>query len=134
MDKLSKAENLGRQVWLAGLGAYSTSWKYAVKTLESTQKKTNGLLDECLSKGEQIDVQMKESLKAKQFMEQKIKRLKDKLGFSNHNEDLLRLNALNVKIDHLIDVIAKMNEDKKKYPNKVKNHTFERKAVSKVKK
>ena len=41
MDTLKELEKIGRKAWLAGIGAYGTSWDYAVEKFDETYAKTN---------------------------------------------------------------------------------------------
>ena len=111
MNTLKNVEKLGRQAWLAGLGAYGSSWKYAVEKFDQTYTKTNVLVNELISEGEKIEVELKEKMKAKEILDSKIVALKDKLGL-NEVSEAERLAELTSKIDVLADAVTKLVETK----------------------
>ena len=51
MTTLKDVEKLGRQAWLAGLGAYGSGWKFAVEKFDETYSKTGEMLNELISEG-----------------------------------------------------------------------------------
>ena len=111
MSTLKNVEKLGRQAWLASLGAYGSSWKYAVEKFDQTYIKTNVLVNELISEGEKIEVELKEKMKAKEILDTKIVALKDKLGL-NEASEAERLAELTTKIDILTDEVTKLAEAK----------------------
>jgi hypothetical protein len=111
MSTLKDVEKLGRQAWLASLGAYGSSWKYAVEKFDQTYTKTNVLVNELISEGEKIEVELKEKMKAKEILDSKIIALKDKLGLNEASESE-RLAELTSKVDILADAVTKLVETK----------------------
>jgi len=109
MNTLKNVEKLGRQAWLAGLGAYGSSWKYAVEKFDQTYTKTNVLVNELITEGEKIEVELKEKMKAKELLDTKIVALKDKLGL-NEASEAERLGELTSKVDALTDAVTKLTE------------------------
>jgi len=116
MSRLEKAEKLGRQAWLASLGAYGSGWKYAVEKLDETYTKTNALMNELISEGEKLETELQEKLNAKSVLDGKISALKDKLGL-NQVSDSERLADLDTKVDDLIAAVE--SYAKKLKPKKV---------------
>jgi len=109
MSAFEKVEKLGRQAWLANLGAYGTAWKYAVEKLDETYTKTNSLMSELVSEGEKLEADLQDKLKARFVLDSKINALKDKLGL-NESSDATRLAELDSKVDDLISAVAKLAE------------------------
>ncbi|MCF6193818.1 MAG: hypothetical protein L3J46_05750 [Kangiellaceae bacterium] len=109
MSAFKKVEKLGRQAWLANLGAYGTAWKYAVEKLDETYTKTNALMSELVSEGEKLEVDLQDKLKARFVLDSKINALKDKLGL-NEASDATRLAELDSKVDDLISAVTKLTE------------------------
>jgi len=107
MSAFEKAEKLGRQAWLASLGAYGTGWKYAVEKLDETYTKTNALMSELVSEGEKLEADLQDKLKARFVLDGKINALKDKLGL-NESSDATRLGELDSKVDDLISAVTKL--------------------------
>ena len=120
MNAFKKAEKLGRQAWLASLGAYGSGWKYAVEKLDETYTKTNALMSDLVSEGEKLEAELRDKLQAKMVLDNKINALKDKLGL-NDASDSERLAALDSKVEDLINAVTKLAEEPaKKAPKKVK--------------
>jgi len=105
MNTFKKAEKLGRQAWLASLGAYGSGWKYAVEKLDEAYTKTNSLMSELVSEGEKLEAELQEKLKARVALDTKIDALKDKLGL-NKESDSDRLAQLDNKLDVLVDAVT----------------------------
>ncbi len=112
MSTFEKAEKLGRQAWLASLGAYGTGWKYAVEKLDETYTKTNALMNELVSEGEKLEAELQQKLNAKAVVEDKISALKDKLGLNQATESA-RLAELDSKVDDLIAAVEKFAQKPK---------------------
>lgn len=120
MNTFKKAEKLGRQAWLASLGAYGSGWKYAVEKLDEAYTKTNTLMSELVSEGEKLEADLQEKLKARMVLDTKIDALKDKLGLNNVS-DSERLAELDKQLDSLVNVVsAYADKLSKKKPAKKK--------------
>ncbi len=111
MNTLKNVEKLGRQAWLASLGAYGSGWKYAVQKFDQTYSKTNELVNEFITEGEKIEHDLQEKLKAKELLENKIVALKHKLGLDEKQEEE-RLDELSSKVDALTLAVNKLVESK----------------------
>jgi len=111
MSTLKNVEKLGRQAWLASLGAYGSGWKYAVEKFDQTYTKTNTLVTELISEGEKIEVELQEKMKAKEVLEGKIVALKSKLGL-NEESEAERLAELTTKVDALTNAVTKLVESR----------------------
>jgi len=109
MSTFKKAEKLGRQAWLASLGAYGSGWKYAVEKLDEAYTKTNTLMSDLVSEGEKLEAELRDKLNAKEVLDTKIHALKDKLGL-NEASDSARLAELDSKVDDLISAVSKLAE------------------------
>jgi hypothetical protein len=101
MSTFKKAEKLGRQAWLASLGAYGSGWKYAVEKLDEAYTKTNTLMSDLVSEGEKLEAELRDKLNAKEVLDTKIHALKDKLGLNEASDS---------KVDDLISAVSKLAE------------------------
>ncbi len=118
MNTFKSIENLGRQAWLAGLGAYGTGWKFAVEKFDETYLKGNNLVskgtelvNELVSEGEKLQQELQSKLKAKEILDNKIIALKNKLGL-NELSDVERVEQLTAKVDILTATVTKLVESK----------------------
>lgn len=112
MSTLKNVEKLGRQAWLASLGAYGSGWKYAVEKFDQTYAKTNAMVEDFISEGEKIELELREKLKARELLEAKSDELKEKLGLNDPSEEA-RLNELTAKVDALTVAVAKLVESRR---------------------
>jgi len=115
MSTFENLEKLGRQAWLTGLGAYGVGVKYATETLDETYTKTNKLVNELMAEGEQIEKDLREKLKAKEHLDEKIVSLKTKLGLNAPSKSQ-KLDELTATVDQLTDTVAKLIAAKQKKP------------------
>ena len=111
MNTLRNIEKLGRQAWLAGLGAYGTGWKYAVDKFDETYTKTNSMVNELISEGEKVEHELQEKLKAKEILDAKIVALKTKLGL-NEESEVEKVEQLTAQVDNLTAAVAKLVESR----------------------
>ena len=109
MSTLENFEKMGRQAWLAGLGAYGTGWKYAVNKLDQAYVETNSLVNELISRGETIQSELQGKLAANDLFDEKITALKSKLGLGEPTEEE-RIAELSAKVDALVIAITELME------------------------
>lgn len=109
MSTLKSVEKLGRQAWLASLGAYGSGWKYAVNKFDQTYTKTNEMVNELISEGEKVEAELQEKLQAKALLDSKITALKAKLGLTETNE-AEQLDLLSAKVDTLTIAVSQLVE------------------------
>lgn len=109
MDTIKNIETLGRKAWLAGIGVYGTTWKYAVDKFDSTYAKTNEFVNELISEGEKVEKELQEKLQARDIIDSRVTELKNKLGL-NEASDVERIEQLNAKVDNLIAKVAQLAE------------------------
>lgn len=109
MATLKDVEKLGRQAWLAGLGAYGSGWKFAVEKFDETYAKTGEVLNELITEGEKIEQDIQEKLKAKEILDEKIVALKSKLGLDEPSEDE-KLQEIDAKVDKLTTAVNALVE------------------------
>ena len=139
MNTLKNLEKVGRQTWLAGIGAYGTGWKYAVEKFDETYVKTNELISEFITEGEKIEKELQEQIKSKMTIDARVEELKDKLGLNDPSE-AERIELLSLKVDQLTASVAELVKarEAKKAPAKkapaVKAKAPAKKPAAKAKK
>lgn len=111
MKAVKKLENLGRQTWLASIGAYNTSWDAATDKLDKFYVDGNAFVQDLMEKGESLESNLQEKFKARKMIDEKIAALRAKLGMQSESRDL-QLEKLSAKVDDLIEVVAKLAEQK----------------------
>lgn len=111
MKAVKKLENLGRQTWLASIGAYNTSWDAATDKLDKFYVDGNAFVQDLMEKGESLESNLQEKFKARTMIDEKIAALRAKLGMKSESRDL-QLEKLSAKVDDLIEVVAKLAEQK----------------------
>lgn len=104
MSTKDKVENMARNTWLAGLGAIESSVEALAKSIETAQKQTNNLYNEFLTRGQEIQSKINDT---KDDVEARGKKFFGIDSTESHEE---KLSKLNVKVDHLTTVVAKLME------------------------
>jgi len=121
MNTKKNVEKASRQVWLAGLGAVLLGKEYAVKKLDEMFEGTNSLVNQVVTKGQEIegDIKSKVSgsnpLKSSFIQDEKIAELREKLGLNQESKQD-KISRLAAKVDALTDIVAtisvKVEEEK----------------------
>lgn len=111
MKAFKKAEKVGRQSWLAGVGLIDTGRTVAADKLDKLYVESNAFVADLLEKGESINTELKRKVEANVMIDDKIAALKAKLGMQSESRDI-QLERLSNKVDDLIDVVAKLAQKK----------------------
>ncbi len=113
MKTVKTIEKAGRQVWLAGLGVALLGREYAGKKLDEIFESGNSLISDMLSKGVDVEADIKAMLNGKVVTDDRISELREKLGLNRESrEDTIE--KLTAKVDALSQVVAKLAEQKAK--------------------
>ncbi|MCC2616251.1 phasin family protein [Aestuariibacter halophilus] len=105
--KVSEAEDFARKIWLAGLGAYGKSFDEAQGRYEKLSAEATKLFDELVVKGEKLETEAKDKIKAKTNVEERVAEVRAKLGLDKPSADE-KVEELSAKIDALTDAVAKL--------------------------
>ncbi len=115
MKAIKEIETVGRQTLLAGTGVVGESLDKATDKLDNLYVNGNAFVCDLVSRGEAVESQLKaklnERFKGKEMIQDKIAMLKQKLGMSNRSRDI-QLEKLSTKVDNLIEVVAKLAQQK----------------------
>lgn len=111
MKAMKKAEQVGRQSWLASVGLLETSRSVAADKLDKIYVDGNAFVNALVDKGVSIENELKQKVEAKAMIEEKIAALKAKLGMASESRDI-QLERLSNKVDDLIEVVAKLAQQK----------------------
>lgn len=110
-SKVNEAEEFARKIWLAGLGAYGKSIDEAQGRYEKLSSETTKVFDELVVKGEKLEAETKDKLKAKTNIEDRVADVRKKLGLDKGSTDA-RIDELSDKIDALTEVVNKLAASK----------------------
>lgn len=121
---------MSRKTWLASLGAIESGKSYTIDKVDQLYVQSNGWINELVDKGLHISSDFQPTQKATDMIEDKIALLRSKLGLGTTNRDA-ELDKLSQKVDTLIEVVAKLAQQKaaesktaeKKAPAAKKNTT-----------
>lgn len=111
MRAVKKLENFSRQSWLAGIGAYNTSWDAATDKLDKFYVDGNAFVQSLMERGETLESTLSTKVRTRTMIDEKIAALRAKLGMQKTNKDQ-QLESLSAKVDNLIEVVAKLAEQK----------------------
>jgi hypothetical protein len=102
-----KLESVTRQAWLVGVGVYDSGREKAADKFDQLFVEGSAFINELLEKGESVESQLQEKLRARKMLQNKISALRAKLGFGNDSRDK-QIDLLTQRVDNLIDVVAKL--------------------------
>ena len=106
-NTISTADDVARKIWLAGLGAYGTSFDVIQSQHARLNTETSRLFDELDSKGEKLDAGTKEKLKEKTAIEKRVDDVRKKLGLDSSDTDT-KIDELSQKVDALVESVSKL--------------------------
>lgn len=113
-EKATVAQETARKVFLAGLGAYGKGVEEAKGRFETLSADSNLMFAELVQKGESLEtegksklVEVKNKVRAKADINNRVVTLRSKLGLDQSEADL-KIEELNAKIDALTKAVAKL--------------------------
>lgn len=110
-EKVSVAEDFGRKIWLAGLGAYGKSYDEVQERVEGLNTEASKVFEELVVKGEKLEAEAKTKFKEKTNfnVKDRVSEVREKLGMNSiSNSD--KIDDLTAKIEALTDCVAKLAE------------------------
>ncbi len=115
MKAVKKLEESSRKSWLVTVGVYSESVNKTADKLDKLYVDGNAFVNDLVARGEAIEAELKgklnDAFKGKEMIEDKIAMLKAKLGMQSQSRDV-QLELLSNKVDNLIEVVAKLAQQK----------------------
>lgn len=105
MNTVKNVEKAGRQVWLAGLGACLVGKEYAVKKFDELFEGTNSLIGAVVSKGQEVEGELKGKFSTGFPQDEKIAELREKLGLNKESKQD-KITRLVSKVDALTEIVA----------------------------
>ncbi|GAB2700140.1 hypothetical protein Q4574_15435 [Aliiglaciecola sp. 3_MG-2023] len=117
MKAIESVEETGRKSWLASVGAYGESLNKSTDALDKLYTDGNALVQDLIVRGESVEADIKAKLehsslfKGKSMLKSKIAMFKSKLGMQSQSREI-QLEILSNKVDNLIDVVAKLAQQK----------------------
>lgn len=115
MKAAKSIEQASRKTWLASVGACGESMDKSTDVLDKLYVDGNAFVHDLITRGESVEAQLKDklniTLKGKVMLEDKIAMLKAKLGLHSESREI-QLEKLSTKVDNLIEVVAKLAQQK----------------------
>jgi hypothetical protein len=115
MDTVKNVEKAGRHLWLAGLGACLVGKEYAVKKLDDLFEATTLMANEVMSKGQELEGELKGKFPKGFVQDDKVAELREKLGLNKESKQA-KISKLAAKVEALTDIVAtisvKVEEEK----------------------
>ena len=106
-SKVNEAEEFGRKIWLAGLGAYGKSFDEAQGRYEKISVEASKMFDELVIKGSKLETDAKDKFQVKDKVESRVADVRKKLGLDKVSADQ-KIEELSAKIEALTDAVAKL--------------------------
>jgi len=111
LNTAKKTVALAHKTWLAGIGAYDGGREKAANKFDQLFVDGSAFVNDLLEKGESLETQIQTKLEARKMFKDKILALKAKLGFGNESRDQ-QVDTLSQRVDSLIEVVAKLAQQK----------------------
>lgn len=111
MKTVKQIEETSRQVFMAGIGIVGLSKDYAVHKLDNIMEGVNGLVNELLIRGEEVEHELEKKSKVQYVKERRIAQIRKRLGLANDTYTT-EIDTLSHKLDELTKVIDKLAEQK----------------------
>lgn len=102
---------MAHKTWLVALAAYDSGREKTADKIDQLFVDGSQFVNDLLEKGESVETQIQEKLEARSMLKNKIAALKAKLGFGSENRDQ-QIDMLTQRVDSLIDVVAKLAQQK----------------------
>jgi len=111
LNTAKKTVTLAHKTWLAGIGAYDGGREKAANKFDQLFVDGSAFVNDLLEKGESLETQIQTKLEARKMFKDKISALRAKLGFGNESRDQ-QVDTLSQRVDSLIEVVAKLAQQK----------------------
>ena len=113
-ETAATAEEIARNVWLAGIGAYGKGYEEVKGRFETLSADSNKMFADLVAKGEKIEAEskvkveeVKAKVAAKTEVESRVEAVRTKLGLNNTDADQ-KIEELSAKLDALTAAVAKL--------------------------
>jgi poly(hydroxyalkanoate) granule-associated protein len=112
-EKVNQTEELARNIWLAGLGAYGKGFDEAQDQYEKLTHEAGELFKELVKKGEKLESDAKnkfneEKDSVKHKVDDRVAEVRAKLGLDNSGTEE-KIEELSAKIEALTQAVAKLS-------------------------
>lgn len=107
-NTIESAEEVARNIWLAGLGAYSKSFEEIQSQYEKLNSETSRLFEELVSKGQKLEADTKKNFTVKTAVEKRVEEVRKKLGLDGSDTDT-KIDELSQKVDALAEAVGKLS-------------------------
>jgi hypothetical protein len=111
VKKTQSFETIAHNGVLASVGVVDSGRDKVVQKLDQLFEESTSLFNNLLIKGESVEAQLQAKLKVGKMMDDKISAVLAKFGFGQSKRDA-QLEKLSDRVDNLIDVVAKLVQQK----------------------
>lgn len=111
MSTAKKTIVLAHKMLLASVGAYDSGREIAANKFDQMFVDGSELVNDLLEKGESLEVQIQAKLEIQNMLRGKISALKARLGFGDESRNQ-QIDMLSQRVDNLIEVVAKLAQQK----------------------
>ena len=131
LNTAKKTIGLAHKTFLFSVGAGERGLEIAVNKLDQLFVEGSELVNDLLERGESFETQTQAKIKAKKMLKGKISALKTRLGIGNESREQ-QIDMLSQRVDSLIEVVAKLAQNKAAEKKTTPSASTPKKAVSKV--
>lgn len=102
---------MAHKTLLASVGVCDSGREIAANKLDQLFVNSSVIVNKLLQKGESVESQIQAKIEAKKMLQGKISALRARLGFGNKSRDQ-QIDMLSQRVDSLIEVVAKLAQQK----------------------
>nr|WP_293760980.1 hypothetical protein [uncultured Paraglaciecola sp.] len=130
MNTAKKTIALAHKTLLISIGACDRGREIAANKLDQLFVGGSGLVNDLLEKGESFETQVQAKIEARKMLQGKISALRARFGFGNESRDQ-QIDMLSQRVDSLIEVVAKLAQQKAAEKKMTASSISTKKAVPK---
>jgi hypothetical protein len=130
LNTAKKTIALAHKTFLISIGACDRGREIAANKLDQLFVNGSVLVNDLLEKGESFETQIQAKIEAKKMLQGKISALRSRLGFGNESRDQ-QIDMLSQRVDSLIEVVAKLAQQKAAEKNMTASSISTKKAAPK---
>jgi len=109
-NTIDTAEEMARQIYLAGLGAYGKSFEQMQSQYSKLNAETSRFFEALVAKGEKLESNTNQKIKRQTAVDKRVEEVRKKLGLDNtHTATEAKIEELTKKVDALTKAINKLS-------------------------
>lgn len=109
-QRVDEAEQMARQIWLAGLGAYGKGFEELTSRCDKLEAESKEVFQDLVKRGSEIEKQNDQRVKSLFAMDSKADETADKANTDKLQQQIAELNS---RLDSLVQAVDKLSKPTK---------------------